>query len=293
MSTAYPPRDRSRRPLLAALGLLGAALTGCHHAAPPASPNPGVNETGQQDPVPAHESFTLESRAVGETRRINVHTPKGYAGSARFPVLYMPDGGVEEDFPHVVNTLDSLVALKQARPFIVVGIENTQRRRDMTGPTRIKSDSAIAPRVGGSAAFRGFIRDELMPEIDRRYRTTGERAIIGESLVGLFIVETMFTDPAMFDHYIAFSPSLWWNDDGLLRTAPERLGALARQRRTLYLSAANEEGIAAQSDTLATLLRRAGIRDFTLHYDPRPGEKHSTIYRAAGPAAMRRVLGTR
>jgi hypothetical protein len=288
MPTAYITRLR-----FAALGLIGAMVTACHHPAPPPAPNPGVNETGQQDPVPALESFTLESRAVGETRRINVHTPKGYAGSARFPVLYMPDGGVEEDFPHVVNTLDSLVALKEARPFIVVGIENTQRRRDMTGPTRIKSDSAIAPRVGGSAAFRAFIRDELFPEIDRRYRTTGERAIIGESLVGLFIVETLFTEPGMFDRYIAFSPSLWWNDDGLLREAPARLPALAKGRRTLYLSAANEEGIAAQSDTLATLLRRAGLAGFTLHYDPRPGEKHSTIYRAAGPAAMRRVLGKR
>ncbi|MFN8651839.1 MAG: alpha/beta hydrolase-fold protein [Gemmatimonadales bacterium] len=289
MSTAYPASSRP----LPVLGLLVALATGCHHAAPPPAPNPGVNETGQQDPVPAHESFTVESRAVGETRRINVHTPKGYTGSARFPVLYMPDGGVEEDFPHVVNTLDSLVALKQARPFIVVGIENTQRRRDMTGPTRIRSDSAIAPRVGGSAAFRAFIRDELFPEIDRRYRTTGERAIIGESLAGLFVVETMFSEPGMFDRYIAFSPSLWWNDDGLLRTAPERLGALAGQGRTLYLSAANEEGIAPQADTLATLLRRATLGGFTLHYDPRPGEKHSTIYRAAGPAAMRRVLGKR
>ena len=38
--------------------------------------------------------------------------------------------------------------------------------------------------VGGSAAFRAFIAEELVPEIERRYRTSGARGIIGESLAG-------------------------------------------------------------------------------------------------------------
>jgi Predicted hydrolase of the alpha/beta superfamily len=146
------------------------------------------------DPVPTHDTLMLASRALGETRRINVHVPRAYLASdtSRFPVLYMPDGGLDEDFPHVVNTIDSLIALGAIRPVIVVGVPNTQRRRDLTGPTRVATDSAIAPRVGGSAAFRGFWRDELVPAIDARYRTTSERAIVGESLAGLFIVETFF-----------------------------------------------------------------------------------------------------
>ena len=49
------------------------------------------------------------------------------------------------------------------RPFILVGIENTQRRRDLTGSTTNAEDRKIAPRVGGSAAFRQFICEKLMP----------------------------------------------------------------------------------------------------------------------------------
>jgi hypothetical protein len=281
--------------VLGVLLLAGSVTSGCGHPAAPARPSPvHGNETGQSDPVPPHDSLTLVSTGLGEARRINVHTPNGYPGSTRrYPVLYMPDGGVDEDFPHVVNTLDSLVALKQARPFIVVGIANTERRRDMTGPTTVGSDSAIAPHVGGSAGFRAFIESELIPAIDARYRTTSERAIIGESLAGLFIVETMLTRPRLFDRYIAFSPSLWWNGTSLLRSAPGQLTAMAGLNRILYLTAANEPGIAAQSDTLASQIRSAGIAGFTFYYDPRPGEQHSTIYRAAGPAAMRQVLGGR
>jgi len=100
---------------------------------------------------------------LGEVRTINVYTPPEYASdTAAFPVLYMLDGGMSEDFPHVANTIDSLIRLGLIPPVLVVGIENTERRRDLTGPTTVAKDSAIAPRVGGSAAFRSFIRDELI-----------------------------------------------------------------------------------------------------------------------------------
>src|SRR5438309_479825 len=114
--------------------------------------------TAPADAIPVHDTFTVVSRVIGEPRPINVHVPSSYGSSstARFPVLYMPDGGLDEDFPHVVNTVDSLIALGRIAPVIVVGIPNTERRRDLTGPTRIHSDSAIAPHVGGSAAFRKF-----------------------------------------------------------------------------------------------------------------------------------------
>jgi hypothetical protein len=77
------------------------------------------------------------------------------------------------------------------------------------GPTEVEADRRIAPRGGGSAAFRSFLRTELMPRIRERHRTTAESTIVGESLTGLFVVETFFTEPDLFDSYIAFDPSLW------------------------------------------------------------------------------------
>src|SRR3954462_4466740 len=134
------------------------------------------------DSVPPHDTISVSSRALGELRHINVYVPKAYSTSTdtRYPVLYMPDGGIEEDFPHIVNTVDSLIALGVIRPVIVVGVPNTERRRDLTGPTRVATDSAIAKNIGGSAAFRRFWRDELIPAIDAHYRTAPERGLIGE-----------------------------------------------------------------------------------------------------------------
>lgn len=244
------------------------------------------------DPVPAHESLTIHSRALGEARLINVHLPAGYAADNRaaFPVLYMPDGGLDEDFPHVVNTVDSLALLGEIRPVIVVGIPNTERRRDLTGPTTVASDSTIAAHVGGSAAFRSFIRDELMPEIRRRYRTTPETSIVGESLAGLFVVETFLEEPRLFRHYIALSPSVWWNGGASVRTAGSLLARGHFNGSTLFLSAANEQDIATGTAALADTLRARSPTGLTVHYRPRPDLEHSTIFRGEGPEALGVVL---
>ncbi|HWM93135.1 MAG TPA: alpha/beta hydrolase-fold protein [Thermoanaerobaculia bacterium] len=246
---------------------------------------------GADGPLPSYESFTVESAALNETRRINVYTPPGYggAGAARYPVLYMPDGGLQEDFPHVTATVDSAIRAGEMRPLIVVGIENTERRRDVTGPTEVEEDRKIAPRVGGSAAFRRFIQDELMPQVRLRYRVTEETAIIGESLAGLFIVETFFLQPELFDTYIALSPSLWWNGEKLVRKAGERLRARPDLSKTLYLSSASDD-IGPSAARLAEALRTHAPAGLRWQYKPRPDLRHDNIYRSASPQVLRELF---
>ena len=243
------------------------------------------------EPLPPHESFTVESAGLKETRRINVYTPPGYdaAGAVRYPVLYMPDGGLREDFPHVAATIDTAIRAGEMRPLILVGIENTERRRDMTGPTVVEEDKKIAPRVGGSAAFRRFIADELIPEIGRRYRGSDETGIIGESLAGLFVVETFFLQPELFDTYIALSPSLWWNNEELVKKAGERLKSMPGLHKTLYVASANDDiipPIAHLGEILGTSAP-AGLR---WQYKPRTDLLHSTIYRGASPQVLREMF---
>ena len=127
------------------------------------------NNAQQQDPIPAHDSFTINSKLVGEIRTINVWLLTEYTQSKdSLPVMYMPDGGTKEDFPHIANTLAALIKNKSIPPMILVGIENTQRRRDLTGPTEIAEDKKIAPVVGGSEKFRAFIKEELFTEINKK-----------------------------------------------------------------------------------------------------------------------------
>ena len=79
---------------------LAAAIAGCLALPEGSSGQAPVSAS----PLVIGDSYTIESEALGETRRINVYAPAGYAESdARLTVLYMPDGGIYEDILHVAG----------------------------------------------------------------------------------------------------------------------------------------------------------------------------------------------
>ncbi|MEI2822404.1 MAG: Ferri-bacillibactin esterase BesA [Bacteroidetes bacterium ADurb.BinA245] len=238
------------------------------------------------DSLPQYDSFTIASKQVSEIRKINVWTPADYQSSQKtYPVLYMLDGGTQEDFPHLANTLAALIDAQKIKPIILVGIENTQRRRDLTGPTKVKQDKKIAPVVGGAEAFRMFIKDELISEINTRYRTENAKVIIGESLAGLFVTETFFIMPGLFDAYIAFDPSLWWNKQYLINQASAYLNNI-QSKKIFWFAASGEPSISEPTNQLADILKLNTLQNIIWHYSPEPNEKHSTIFRAAKEKAL-------
>jgi predicted alpha/beta superfamily hydrolase len=241
-------------------------------------------------PLAIGETFALDSKVLGELRVVNVYLPPDYAkGDARYPVLYLLDGGIGEDFPHIAGAVDVSVKNAVMRPLIVVGLQNTERRRDMTGPTERAEDRKIAPNAGGADKFRRFLRDEIKPLIAGRYRTTGESALIGESLAGLFVVDTLVADPALFDTYIAVSPALWWNDRALVRALPAKLAAWPQTKATLWFASASDDIVEA-TDAAAAAFKATSVPALRWHYEPMPAEKHSTIFPVAALKALRTLF---
>ncbi len=229
--------------------------------------------------MPAHLTLRIPSKLLAETRVVNVYVPPGYNGKAetRYPILYMLDGGEKEDFPHFASTLDALIKANTIAPMLLVGIENTERRRDMTGPTTVDSDREIAPVVGGSAAFRGFIAGELMPQIHAFYNVNDDVAIIGESAAGLFVVETLFVQPDLFDTYIALDPSLWWNAEQWWREAGTRLNGSLDIHARLFLASAGDSG--GSNAHFADALCRNPLPNLHWTYAHHSKLRHANIFR--------------
>ena len=246
-----------------------------------------VNTSQSNDPIPEHETFIIQSKQVKEERVINVWTPPYYKTNLdSLPVMYMADGGIREDFPHIANTLAQLIKDNKIAPLILVGIENTQRKRDLTGFTEVATDKEIAPVVGGSQKFRAFIKEELFPEINRKYRTTTQKSIIGESAVGLFVVETFLLMPEMFDNYIAFDPSLWWNNHYLVRTANQYLAEFPTPEKRIWFASSNAEDILPFTQKLANVLQAKNATNIKWKFSEEPKEKHTTIFRATKEKAI-------
>lgn len=235
----------------------------------------------QASPIVIGDAFTLTSSALGADRKINVWTPPSYgSGDRRYPVIYLVDGGLAQDFHHI-SGLAQLGALSwQTQEFIVVGIETVDRRRELAFP--VEREAGLRrqyPTAGESAAFRRHLTQEVMPFVQGRYRTSGEDILLGESLAGLFIVETYLREPSAFDTYIAMDPSLWWDAGRLAEEAAGLLDGHPAGQRRIWISIGRETlEQPAHVNRLVAALRADPVRARGLHYEPRSNLSHATIY---------------
>ena len=240
-------------------------------------------------PISIGTSYTLSAPKLGEARAVNVVLPPSYAKSPakRYPVLYLIDGGVEQDLLNVAGVALNGGIWGRSAEVIVVGIETKDRRRELVGPTQDPELFKKYPTAGSSAAFRAFIRDEVKPLIERNYRTNGQDAVIGESLAGLFVVETYMAEPGLFDGYGAIDPSLWWDKEALSKLAATKIGA-RQNDRPLFIAIAKEQSEEPAAVTrVVAAVRAEGGR---LCFNPRPDLTHATIYQQLSPQALQFLL---
>jgi len=264
---------------------IACAALACATAAPPPPASAGIT------PVVLGESFGLDSQILGEHRTINVYLPPGYRdGTARYAVLYMPDGGVDEDFPHVAGFVDVSIKSAVIRPMLVVGVKNTERRRDLVAATRVAQEQKAAPHAGGADRFRRFLRDELKPYIAAHYRVTAESAIIGESLAGLFVLETLLVAPDLFDSYIAVDPTVRWDQQALVRSAAARIAAWPAAPRALFVTTSEEPSSQDGVAILVEALTAHPPPGLVWQYVPLPDEHHSTIFPVSEIRALRTLF---
>jgi len=251
--------------------------------------------SGPGEPIVAGRSYEIPSAVLGSQRRVNLMLPPGYDDEKnkdqRYPVLYLLDGGYEwQDFLHISGLVHQGSLWGINEPLIVVGIESVDRRREFTWPSNDPKERVDFPTHGQSERFRTFIRTELKPLVEEELRTSGVDALMGESLAGLFVVETALRNGGDFDAYIAISPSLWWSREALSLEASALLARPAQSPRSLWLALADEGGAMRSSmDRLvAALTAKPGKVKWS--FTDYPEEKHSTIYHPAATKAIRELF---
>lgn len=102
-----------------------------------------------------------------------------------------------------------------------------------------------------------FLAKELLPFVQREYRVSESRTLIGQSLGGLFATELLFRMPYLFSHYLIVSPSLWWDGGSLLQLDHDVLMAPDIGVGTVYIAVGDEgRGMVGRAKQLAALLRK-------------------------------------
>ena len=186
------------------------------------------------------KTMTIKSRILGENRDLNIYLPLNYIEDSlkNYPVIYLLDGSKDEDFIHISGIVQfgSFPWIKMIPESIVVGVANVDRKRDFTYPSSNEKDQKDFPTAGKSENFIEFIQKELQPFIDSTYRTTAVKTIIGQSLGGLLATEILFKRPDLFDNYIIVSPSLWWDNEKMLK---EELSNYT-SKKSIYIAVGGE-----------------------------------------------------
>ncbi|PHQ67901.1 MAG: esterase [Robiginitomaculum sp.] len=254
-----------------------------------------LTQVGSSSPEPLimGQIYTITSSVLGADRRLTVRLPFYYdkEPERKFPVVYVIDGGPEQDFPHIAGIAQSRDINFTFEPFILVGVETVNRRYQITPPVSDPDfyEKELGTRPGGSEDFRKFLREDIMPWVEDKYRTNGQDAVIGESLGGLFIVETFLKDPTLFDDYIAVSPSLWWDEMTLGKGAALDLAAMPAGKRRLYLTMGDEAVLMQEGlDKLVAALEANTPEGLGWTYiERKDSESHASIYHVAALDAFR------
>lgn len=239
----------------------------------------------------------LHSERVGVDYRLYVSLPPGYFRSdARVPAVYLLDA--DYSFAIARNVVEHLSHRGDLPELILVGIAygdplgyKLDRTRDYT-PSQVPTGGygpAVQRVSGGGEAFRRFLAEELVPWVDRTYRTVpGDRAIVGHSYGGLFGTYALLTAPGLFSRYVLVSPSLWYDDGSMFRL--ER--AFAESHRSLparvALAAGGHENprMAADMNALAARLAEHAYAGLELDAHVFPDDHHDSIF----PTALSRGL---
>ncbi|WP_321488567.1 alpha/beta hydrolase-fold protein [uncultured Hyphomonas sp.] len=246
--------------------------------------------------------------ATGGAYRIFIQTPEGPAPEAGYPVLYILDG--EDNFAVAAATTDRYAKYARDHGFeagLIVGIgyaEESRRSLDYTPETDLTADARGRP-VGGAGAFREFIVSDLRPAIEADFPVdTSRQSLFGHSYGGLFVLDTFFADPSLFQTYVAASPSIWFGTRAVLRNEAELSGKLAGlSPRTLVLTAGDGEdrippalagsgvgSLRAEAEALAS--RLTGIEGLKVHHRTLTGETHgSALLPALGSAVAYTFAG--
>lgn len=228
-------------------------------------------------------SLWYSSMVAGTTRHAEVYTPPGYDGTAgmRYPVLYLQHGAGEDERGWTRQgranfILDNLLAAKKIRPMIVV-MDYGYAERAVPGG----NSPSTGNRPGGLRFdFRPFeevLTSELIPTIDRTYRTAADRehrALAGLSMGGMQALQIGLGHPELFAYIGSFSGpplggfNLATSYGGAFRDAE----GFNRKMRLLWLGAGTGEArFAASVKSLHTALEQAGIKHILFES---PGTSH-------------------
>ncbi|MFT7560059.1 MAG: putative alpha/beta superfamily hydrolase [Flavobacteriales bacterium] len=186
------------------------------------------------------EKFSLKSEILKETRNMIIHLPEGYdnTNKNRYSVIYMLDAGNDDT---LTATIASQLHTAGIMPkVIVVAIKNIRRGYDFARPYDM-SGRGDERRKGNGENFSEFIKRELIPAINKNFKTNDKKIFMGHSAGGAFASYLLSQSPDLFDGFLIFSPAPGDSSDRLFKDFRENINRDINLPEFIYASVGGDE----------------------------------------------------
>jgi len=217
----------------------------------------------------------IKSKVLSEEFKLFVHLPDDYRNSSkRYPVLYhFYDEGLIFLFHYSTGVTRFLSSNNIIPPMIVVSVQ-VNGVRDLT-PTRAPN---YGPNSGGADKYIKFLKEELVPYIEKTYRTNSYRIVWGHSIVGNFCIYSLLSSPELFNAYITSSPFLIYDgyDAFILKNAKKYLESRKGEENFLYITVGNEPHLGPVIDQFVKLLKTMNPKGLKWEYRVNKEENHNS-----------------
>lgn len=216
-------------------------------------------ESFKENAVERHlpfKSFSISSSVLNETVDIYVQLPFKYdsefSQNYRYPVLYSLDAPV--GLPLVSGALEPLNGYNNAPQMIIVGLTTKNRDRDYT-PSQ---DINYGTNSGGADKYLSYIEKDVIPFVEKQFRTEKFRILSGHSYGGLLVAHSFHKKPNLFQAHFSSSPSIFWNNGQTATDIVEFIKKNDKHKNYLYMNIGNEGK--PESDSPEGVLMLDGIK---------------------------------
>lgn len=215
---------------------------------------------------------SVQSVVLKQNRKISVFLPEGYdAKDSKFPVIYVLDADGRDQ--HTVPTARFLFLNGKMPKAIIVGVFNIDRNHDF-----LPDSSQSAKTGGGADNFLKFFKQELIPHINKSFKTEGFNVLVGHSFGGVFAMHVLLNDPDLFDAYIAIDPSFWYKNHMQVKNAQEEFQKAKNWYKPVYISGREGEGMDGMGITaMEKVLRTSAPGALKWKIAAYPNEDHGSV----------------
>jgi predicted alpha/beta superfamily hydrolase len=218
------------------------------------------------------KSETIFSSVLDESRTLFIVCPENYNNTKnQYPVLYVLDA--ERYFNYTATLVQFLAQNGRIPQMVIIGIPNTDRSRDFS--YKRSEDN----KTSGVDRFFRFLKQELIPFVDKNYRTVPYRIIKGWCATGVFCIYGLFTYPELFDAYIASSPYLVKDASFIFQMVEDYPKNGLKSREFIFMSVGGQDRPDAKVEIpkFAALLEKKELNGLEWHFETFDKEDHYTI----------------